>query len=389
MLNWENNFKPRPDGRHTCSLAAWMHALRDIKPNHAFTEDCCQSPEKFAEWQKGLKDKLVKLLKMPTFTPQPDPVLLTSEQRDGYTLERWEFYPDDYTAIPVLILRPDNITEPVPGVLCCPGSAHPKELLAGESTGTNPNMQSYGFPERNCQALHCLRAGYIAAAFDNPGTGELAELSASGKETQWETREKLVQGYIEGGTTYLGMSVFQKLCFLKYFKNMPGVDSSRLGIMGHSLGTEAALCTALLSDDITVYIHNDFLCEQRNRYVAITELEKIDDGGNWHQVPGQWAEMGLPDMLAAVAPKYLTINEGGGEEFLNKVRRSYEFNHASDRLKISYYPRYQDKEKLQIPMPDHGLSLETYYIDYCSVDVPDHSFRPEVSLAMLKKAFGK
>lgn len=39
-------------------------------------------------------------------------------------------------------------------------------------------------------------------------------------------------------------------------------------------------------------------------------------------------------------------------------------------------------------MPMYGLSSEGYYKDYSYVIVPDHSFRAEPALRLLKKAFG-
>lgn len=389
MFTWKNHFAPRSDGRCTGTLSAVMQRLRESAPALAFTDEYCKSPETFAVWKEKVIQQLKVRLQMPPATDEPPPHLLSSSPRDGYTLERWEFFPDRYSAVPVLILRPDNITSPVPGVLCFPGSAAPKELLAGEPMPENANMRNYKYNDRNCQALHCVRQGYIAAAFDNPGTGETAELADDNAETQYATRCKLVQGCINGGMNYLGLSVFQKLRFLEHFKNMPGVDRNRLGVIGHSLGSEAALCTALLDDDIKVLIFNDFLCDWRRRYLAITEVSntEISDNGSFHFVPGMWRDFAFQDLLAAFAPKFLAINEGGAEEFLDVVRKSYQSNQASDRLQITYYPRFADREKIRETVPLYGLSADRFYMDYSAVDVPDHSFRAGVSMALLKKAF--
>lgn len=391
MLHWKNNFAPRNDNRNTGTLSALMHSLREQSAALTFHEKVCESPETFAAWRQKVVTQLKNRLQMPPFTEEEAPRLLSSAPRNGYTLERWEFYPDPYSAVPVLILRPDGIREKVPGVLCCPGSASPKELLAGEEMPENANMRRYKFPDRNCQALHCVKNGYIAAAIDNPGTGETAELSDDNKETQDRTRLKLVQGLINSGRNYLGLSVFQKLRFLEQFRKMPGVDAQNIGIMGHSLGAEAALCTALLDEKIKVLIYNDFVCDSRRRYVAVTELknEEIRDDGSWHFVPGMWQDFAFQDLLAALAPKYLAINESGAEEFLDVIRKSYDFHQVPDRLQIHYYPKFADREKEQGAVPLYGLDPDDFYIRYSAVDVPDHSFRPEISMAMLKKAFAR
>ena len=392
MLTWKKQFSSRrPDGRYNCSLSAWMAAMRDCRLRLAFTEDCMGSREAFRAWRETVRRRLIELLRMPENTPQPEPRRLSAEARDGYTVERWECYPDDYSAVPFLLLKPADCAAPRPGVLCIPGSAVSKELLAGEPSLDNPNCANRKLAERNAQALHCVKAGFVAAAFDNPGTAELAEYDPESGETQWASRGKLVQGYLDGGTTYLGMSVFQKLRFLEWFKGRPEVDANRLAVMGHSLGSEAALAVGLLADEITAVVFNDFLCDERRRYVGITELpaKGIDDGGNWHMVPGVWQEFAFPDLLAAMAPKYLAVNEGGAEEFLDKVRRSYEFNGVADRLKIDYYPRFAETPKKHDPVPLHGLEFREFYEDYSAVDVPDHSFRPEASMKLLRQAFAQ
>lgn len=392
MLSWEKQFSSRrADGRYTGTLAAWMAEMRNLSIRLAFTPECTRSPETFRQWQQTVRARLVELLKMPQAKPQPPPRRLSAQPRDGYTVERWEFYPDDYSAVPFLLLRPEPLAAPAPGILCVPGSAVSKELLAGEPLLDNPNCANRKLAERNAQALHCVRRGMIAAAFDNPGTAELAELDSDQVETQWGSREKLVQGYLDGGTTYLGMSVFQKLRFLEWFRTLPEVHPGQIAVMGHSLGSEAAMALGLISDDIAAVVFNDFLCDERRRYVGITELpaKEINDGGNWHMVPGAWREFAFPDLLAAMVPKYLAINEGGAEEFLDKVRRSYEFNGVADRLKISYYPRFAETPKKPTAVPLHGLEFREFYEDYSSVDVPDHSFRPEVSLELLQQAFAQ
>ena len=386
MLTWEKNFKSkRADGRYTGSLGALFASMRASKPKLSFDASKIDTPEKFAQWKAALRAKLIELLRMPEATPQPDPVMLSSSPRDGYTLERWEFYPDSFSAIPVLILKPSKGDGPFPGVLCFPGSMHPKELLAGEPDLDNPNCHQYKYPDRNAQALHCVRQGYVAVAFDNPGTCELVEVDGN-VENQGSMREKLVTGYIGMGTTYLGVSVFQKLRFLEWFKKQPWIDSTRIALIGHSLGSEPAMAMGVLRDDIVAVVSNDFVCDDRIRYCSMTNFERADNGGIMHYVPGEWDYFSLPDILAANAPKYLAVNEGGAEDWIDKIRSSYAIAGVPERLQVSYYPKYQTPGPKQ-PVPLYGLDFDTLYIDWCRVDVPDHSFRAEPSMKLLRKAF--
>ncbi|HOG49215.1 MAG TPA: alpha/beta hydrolase family protein [Lentisphaeria bacterium] len=393
MFTWEDNFRSkRLDRRHLSSLAAIMSEVRNATPQLAYKSGL--SREGFCLWQQQVKVKLRELMQFPAWTVQPEPVCLSTEPRDGYRLEKWEFYPDSFSAVPVLMLIPEEASanHPVPGVLCFPGSAHSKELLAGEAGFSHPNCSSRrGFPERNAQALHIVRAGMVAVAFDNPGTAELAEFNPPDKETQWGTREALVNGLMNFGYNYLGWSVFQKLRFLEWFRELPYVDSSRLGCCGHSLGSEVEMVLGLLCDEIKVMVHNDFLCDPQVRYAAVTNLEKITNGGIWHYVPGFWRWFGFSDLLAAAAPKFLTINEGGADEFTGKVRDAYQVMGAPERFQVVYYPKFSEeasRKNRDAIVPRENLSQSEFYEDYSYVDVPDHSFRPEPSLRWLKKGFG-
>ena len=133
VFTWQDNFQSRrADGRHVSSLAALMHQIRTERPLLEYTPGMTRGA--FCSWQKRIKATLHQLMSFPAGTPQPSPIRLWQEERDGYRLEKWEFYPDDYFAVPVLMLIPSaaSAQKPAPGVLCFPGSASAKELLAGE-----------------------------------------------------------------------------------------------------------------------------------------------------------------------------------------------------------------------------------------------------------------
>jgi hypothetical protein len=393
-FTWKDNFKSkRSDGYHLSSLAANMERLRDFKPELEFSAKLSYS--EFQDWKRKVKNKLHDLMCFFEFKKQPEPVLTQKINRNGYQVQRWEFFPDAWTVVPALILIPEEVSSKnkAPGVFCFPGSGSPKELLAGEPLLNHPNCQHVKYPERNAMALHYAKAGMVSVAFDNPGTAELAEFTPSGKGTHGQTRIKLCGELLLSGHNYLGLSVFQKLCFLEWFKKLDFINSSKIAVSGHSLGSEPAMVMGLLSDDVSAVVFNDFLCDSRRREVATTNL-KLDEirdvDGNWHHVPGMWKYFGFPDILAAMAPNPLALNEGGVEEHLEKVIAAYKISGAENNLQITYYPKLellkkQNHRKNKLPL--QNLSVSDYY-EYAGVDVSDHSFRPEVSVKFLKKHFG-
>jgi hypothetical protein len=216
-LSYEEHFKcKRPDGRYISTMAAFMAHLRDMKPTLALPDKLTQ--ESFAAWQQQVKETLYKQLA----TPQPAPLKLETHQREGYRVERWEFYPDENSAVPFLVLIPDSATEEskVPGVMCYLGSPVNKEFVCGEPQDPQLNRAGVKYPERNKMALYMAQNGMVAFVFENPGTAESSILTPP-----------------EMGVTHMY--------------------------------TRTVLCHGLLDDRIKGIVFNDFIHDDRRRYVAI------------------------------------------------------------------------------------------------------------------------
>ncbi|MBQ0010557.1 MAG: hypothetical protein KBS76_05620 [Ruminococcus sp.] len=381
----------RDDGRTVESLASWTAFLRRTKPLLSTPESL--TADSFFAWKAKVKETLGALLALPEVEGQPAPVCLSSERRDGYRTEKWEFYPYETAAVPVLMQIPDGATAetPAPLVFCFPGSIHNKEFVAGEPLLPKPAARFEKFPERNRMGQIMAKNGMVSVTFDPISIGEAAFWAEPGDHGV-RCRNEMVYGLLEYGWNFIGLSVFQALTFLRFCKTLPFVDASRIALSGHSLGTETALPLALICDDVRALVFNDFLCDQRKRYVSITETDANFTGKGSelvHILPGKFRYFTYPDLCASLAPTYLALNEGGAEEDLEKVRRAYDAAGAKDRLLISYYPRYADpasRPHKGEPVPDHGLSPETYF-EYTATDAPDHSFRGEPSLALLKRCF--
>lgn len=394
-MKYETHFASnRPDGRHVCTMAAQMAMMRDMKPLLALPESLTEAS--FRAWQEKVREKLTDLLCMPEFTEQPAPTLISRHQRDGYVCEKWEFYPDDYTAVPFLALIPDGASKehPVPGVMCFLGSNHSKEFICGEEEIDHPNCKGQvRFPDRNRMALYMVKNGMAAFAFDNPAIGECSLMTdpALG-QTQGDTRVQLCHGLLDLGLNYVGLSVFQKLCFMKHLKTLEYVDQDRIAVSSHSLGTETAIALGILRDEIKAIVFNDNLRDALRHYVAITEQtdgRMVQNIGNWHIIPGKSRYFGLPEMCAAFAPRHLALTEGGPDETIGIVKRAYGVFGAEENVLVSHYPAYTDPaaRTWHDRIPDRGLSPEEYD-RMCFCDAPDHSFRQDPAIRLLKTCFG-
>ena len=393
-ISYETHFKSqRADGRFVGSLAAFTERLRNMHPELSLPEKLDEKI--FSEWRDAVKEKYRELLRLPEIKKQEPPKRLSTTVRDGYRVEKWEFYPDEYTVVPFLALIPvgSSRKQRVPGVVCLPGSVHSKEFISGEPLLEPYNCRFERFPERNRMALYMVKNGMAAFVFDNIATAETGIPTTDETSDVWNyhSRTELVYGYLQAGLCYPGMSTYIILSFLQYLECFDFLDSERLGVSAHSLGTEAAMSIGVLSDKIRAVVFNDYLSDDRVRYSSTTESSEGNMGlsiGFWHTVPGMWGYFGFPDLCAAIAPKHLAFNEGGADEWFDKVRRAYKSLSAEDRLQIGHYPKYEreDSRNHHGKVPRYGLSAKEYYEwNYC--DPEDHSFREEPSVRLLKKAF--
>ncbi|HRE53034.1 MAG TPA: alpha/beta hydrolase family protein, partial [Flavitalea sp.] len=155
----------RPDGRYLSTNGFVHQQIRELKPMLQF--DPGLSRDEFILWQAKVRNKIRDLMQFPIVTPQPSPKLISKVKRRGYTVEKWEIFPQDGSVVPILMLIPDGVSasNPAPAVLCYPGSASSKEKLAGE-----PELElRYKQPrlyEKNHMAKFYAEKGLIAIAID-------------------------------------------------------------------------------------------------------------------------------------------------------------------------------------------------------------------------------
>lgn len=391
--NYDKDYAPRPeDGRRTEALPAWMEYLRRHRPLLSLPEQLTK--ESFAVWKAEVRKRLVSLYDLPEIC-RTQPKKISILQRNGYRTEKWEFYPCETAAVPALVQVPDCASpdHPAPLVFCFPGAIHSKEFVAGEPFLERPAARFEKYPERNRMAQYYAENGMIAVTFDPISVGETAFVNDEPGDHGIRARNELIYGLMEYGLSYPVLSAYQAMCFMQFCKTLPYADPERIALSAHSLGTETALPLALLCDDIKALVFNDFLCDQRVRYVSITETGTDFAGRGMdlaHILPGKFRYFCYPDLCAAAAPMYLALNEGGAKEDLDKVRRAYAAVGAEDRLMISHYPKFREAssrlhENEQMPL--YGLSAEEFFAYTCT-DAPDHSFRKEPSLELLRRCFG-
>jgi hypothetical protein len=334
------------------------------------------TPEAFPSWRDAVREKLRAFMRFPEVSEQPQPTHLWSEPREGYELQKWEAYPEPLSVVPYLVLVPHGVSEnsPAPAVLCSPGSTSSKESMAGELE-PDGSVSQHRHWERNRMAWWYAKAGMVAVAVDNPGIGELSDPIRP-------ERHEISMHAIWAGRHYEGLSVFQRLPILEWLKQRPYVDPSRVAVSGHSLGAKPSLILGVLDRSIAAVVWNDFVSDWRKRAV-VENLERIAI----HQyVPGLLEWFDYTDLEASLAPRPLLITEGGRTRDIERIREAYRLLGAEENMEVAYYPKYATLDLRpydEVDLPE-GLTMEEYF-EYANVDVPEHSFKPNVAVPWLRR----
>lgn len=362
--------RPAIPARQTPTAAFAADLLR--RPP-ALAYDPALSAAEFPAWQARVRRTLTHLLAFPRVPRQPPPRLLREEPRPGYRLQAWELYPEPGSAVPCLMLVPDGAcaARPAPCVLCFPGSDHPKEGLCGEPV---PEPWKPVFrDERQHMALHMVRAGMIAVAFDNPATGELHDPVRSDWKRQADNLAWL-------GRSYEGLSVFQKRAAFRWLRTRPEVDPDRIAACGFSLGAKPALLLGIVEPRLAAVVWNDQASSWRERILA-TRMTPVPP---WHYIPGFIRWFDYTDLMAALAPRPLLVTEGGRPADHARIRKAYARLGAPARFKVTFMPNFADPAKRSsAPLPEDLDPKE--YGKYANYD-GDHYFKPAVAVPWLRIA---
>ena len=378
----ENFHTTRSDGRYDRTLGFLYEQFRRKKPK--LSSDCLKSADEFPEWRRSVRKKLRELIGISE-NLHAEFAMLKEEKRDGYRIYHYEMYPEEYLAVPFLLLVPEKVIQTggkVPAVICNPGSGARLPSLAGEPDN-GPNR----YPLRNRQAWCYAKAGMIALAVENPATGLNSEPGIAYGEVQLRCLTLLLQL----GRTYHGFITEQRLMLLDFLKQHPLVDPERLACSGLSLGCGGTLYTAVLSDDVKAVVYNDFVCRHVTRLLSTTEIS-TNPVMACSFIPGanEWFDI-QPDLMAALAPRPLLLAEGGSwKNCIEKVVHAYRMLGKENNLSVKYYPKFSDPASRKFEDIDlltcEGLTPQEF-LERSNVDASQHSFHPELAIPWLTRLF--
>jgi dienelactone hydrolase len=241
---------------------------------------------------ESLRQHLTELLSFAV-PPVPELVVSVERERDGY-IEQVVSYTGDEGDVPALLLVPENPCGA--GVVALHQHNSQWHLGKSEVAGlAGEPLQAFG------PAL--ARAGIVVLAPDAVGFEDRRHTGPGidEREDDWlqyfnEMAYRLVSGRLLV-TTVLGDAA----CGLSVLITYEHVDSSRVGVLGHSYGGDVTIMLAALDERVRFACASGSACSYKQRMLDRTGIEFV------HVIPGILALTDIGQLVELIAPRPLLL----------------------------------------------------------------------------------
>ena len=247
-----------------------------------------KNPTDFAIWKNQSKQKLKKLLGIPSTT-----VSLQSEKRgewefDGTVIEKWVFTSEPGSKVPAVLYRPQSLTKPAPAIVLTYGH------------GGSKSQWQY-----NYAALAYARAGLICLAIDPLGEEERNIKGRLG--TRAHDPKSVHERALAANRPIMGKLVFDTMRGIDFLSQRDDVDHSRIGVAGNSLGGAVASWMAALEPRLKMAIVSGWAYSNvtlRSKYCTKVPNQKLRELYTW------------PEFLSLAAPDCAVMVMNGDADWI-------------------------------------------------------------------------
>ncbi|MFN8357988.1 MAG: alpha/beta hydrolase family protein [Spirosomataceae bacterium] len=299
------------------------------------------APKTKTEWtarQKSIRKTIRELFGRIPAIPQNLAVkIISTEKKEGYTLEKFEFFNGVDATVPGIILIPNGLKGKAPAVLYHHyhggDYAHGKDELFKKNDLVQFNA-----------AEDLVKAGYVVLAIDAYAFGERSGKGPNGPKEKGGS-EELTWAKINlwKGRSFWGMMVRDDQMALNYLCSRPEVDASRIAAVGMSMGCLRSFWLAAVDDRVKVTAA--VACLVRNQ--ELIKLGRMGSHGIYYYVHDLLSHFDNESILACIAPRALLTIAGendklaplDGVKYINQsLSDVYKLVGASERFKSLIYP---------------------------------------------------
>lgn len=298
-------------------------------------------PKSKGEWltrQKAIRKTIRQIFgKIPPIPQNVSVKVSSTEKKEGYTLEKFEFFNGVDATVPGIILIPDQRNGKTPAVLY-------HHYHGGDyAHGKDEIFKKNDLVQFNA-AEDLVKAGYIVLAVDAYAFGERSGKGPNGSNEKGKEEELTwAKMNIWKGRNLWGMMVRDDQMALDYLCTRPEVDASRIATVGMSMGCLRSFWLAALDDRIKVTAA--VACLVRNQ--ELIKLGRMGSHGIYYYVQDLLTHFDNESILACVAPRPLITIAGEndklapfeGVKYINSTLASvYKVMGVTDKFRPLTYP---------------------------------------------------
>jgi dienelactone hydrolase len=260
-------------------------------------------PASKSQWEKQrqrIRAQLWQLLgDLPPRPRAPEIRTISRQEREDYTVEKFEFDNGAGALAPGYILVPKGKSGKLPGILFCHWHGGEYEI------GKEELFQARHTPEPPGPAL--ARRGFVVLGIDAYGFGERngrGPGSSRDKGSDGEMSASKFNLWI--GRTLWGMILRDDLMALDYLASRPEVDPQRLGVTGISMGATRSWWLMALDERIKTGVAVACL----TRYQDLIEHDSLRAHGIYYFVPNMLKHFDTEAVVALIAPRPVLFMTG-------------------------------------------------------------------------------
>jgi dienelactone hydrolase len=252
-------------------------------------------PTDLKRWQEvdraKTRETLLRCLGDLPARPSPRKVKVVSrEDHDDYTLERFEFHNGVDMLVPGILLIPKNLKAPAPAILGLHGHGSSKESICTDA--------------KHSQLIGPMLAkrGYVVAAIDAAFNGERVGKGPAGPKLDEGAAPQelsLFKLYLWQGRCLWGMMLREEQCLIDYLETRPEVDKSRIAATGMSMGCTRSWWLAAIDDRIKAVV--GVACF--TRYTDLIAHGNLRKHGIYYFVPSVFQHFDTEAIHALIAPR--------------------------------------------------------------------------------------
>lgn len=311
------------------TLAYLQRCQAEIEPALGFRAG---DEREWAAWRAALTRRLTDLLGgFPAERVALDPIVTERVEDGNHVRKRVIFSSERGVRVPAYFLRPKGLRpgERVAGLLCLHGHGRGKEDVVGVAASAKDRLRLRAL--RYDYARRLAERGYAVLA---PDARAFGERGGDGMGCGWAMAAALLLG-----KTLVGMRVWDAMRAVDYLEGRPEVDPRRIGCVGFSWGGTQTIWTAALDQRIAAAVVS-------GAFGSFAETLLAADECPCQYVPGILAVADLADIVAAIAPRPLLIEQGRDDpiasattvrEAYARVRGAYGVLGVGDRLALDRF----------------------------------------------------